>query len=192
MAYTNVQASPMVSSITNNNGTSSYTAADGRSYSQPYLFSNGYPDNEDISKYDSTSGSNSGSIFGDWKSLFPSWFVGTNVYSQFQSNPDKWLASNMPWIKDPQMKEMAKWQIGNQLKNNPYQGGLLNSLGSFSDMASIGLGIAGLMNQKKMADRQFGLQKESFDLAKEDYYNREARAKEEFEARRNARSGGQI
>ena len=192
MAYTNVQASPMVSSITNNDGTSSYTAADGRSYSQPYLFSNGYPDNEDISKYDSTSGSNSGSIFGDWKSLFPSWFVGTNVYSQFQSNPDAWLASNMPWIKDPQMKEMAKWQIGNQLKNNPYQGGLLNSLGSFSDMASIGLGIAGLMNQKKMAEKQFGLQKESFDLAKEDYYNREARAKEEFEARRNARSGGQI
>ena len=192
MAYTNVQASPMVSSITNNNGTSSYTAADGRSYSQPYLFDNGYPDNEDISKYDSTSGSNSGSFFGDWKSLFPSWFVGTNVYSQFQSNPDKWLASNMPWIKDPQMKEMAKWQIGNQLKTNPYQGGLLNSLGSFSDMASIGLGIAGLMNQKKMAEKQFGLQKESFDLAKQDWQNREARAKEEFEARRNARSGGQI
>jgi len=192
MAYTNVQASPMASSITNNDGTSSYTAADGRSYSQPYLFDNGYPDNEDISKYDSTSGSNSGSIFGDWKSLFPSWFVGTNVYSQFQSNPDKWLASNMPWIKDPQMKEMAKWQIGNQLKNNPYQGGLLNSLGSFSDMASIGLGIAGLMNQKKMAEKQFGLQKESFDLAKQDWQNREARAKEEFAARRNARSGGQI
>lgn len=192
MAYTNVQASPMVSSITNNDGTSSYTAADGRSYSQPYLFSNGYSDNGDISKYDSTSGSNSGSLFGDWKSLFPSWFVGTNVYSQFQSNPDKWLASNMPWIKDPQMKEMAKWQIGNQLKNNPYQGGLLNSLGSFSDMASIGLGIAGLMNQKKMAEKQFGLQKESFDLAKQDWQNREARAKEEFEARRNARSGGQI
>lgn len=192
MAYTNVQASPMVSSITNNDGTSSYTAADGRSYSQPYLFSNGYSDNGDISKYDSTSGSNSGSLFGDWKSLFPSWFVGTNVYSQFQSNPDKWLASNMPWIKDPQMKEMAKWQIGNQLKNNPYQGGLLNSLGSFSDMASIGLGIAGLMNQKKMAEKQFGLQKESFDLAKQDWQNREARAKEEFAARRNARSGGQI
>jgi len=192
MAYTNVQASPMASSITNNDGTSSYTAADGRSYSQPYLFDNGYPDNENISKYDSTSGSNSGSIFGDWKSLFPSWFVGTNVYSQFQSNPDKWLASNMPWIKDPQMKEMAKWQIGNQLKNNPYQGGLLNSLGSFSDMASIGLGIAGLMNQKKMAEKQFGLQKESFDLAKQDWQNREARAKEEFAARRNARSGGQI
>lgn len=192
MAYTNVQASPMVSSITNNDGTSSYTAADGRSYSQPYLFSNGYPDNEDISKYDSTSGSNSGSFFGDWRSLFPSWFVGTNVYSQFQSNPDKWLASNMPWIKDPQMKEMAKWQIGNQLKNNPYQGGLLNSLGSFSDMASIGLGIAGLLNEKKMAEKQFGLQKESFDLAKQDWQNREARAKEEFAARRNARSGGQI
>lgn len=192
MAYTNVQASPMVSSITNNDGTSSYTAADGRSYSQPYLFSNGYPDNEDISKYDSTSGSNYGSIFGDWKSFFPSWFVGTNVYSQFQSNPDKWLASNMPWIKDPQMKEMAKWQIGNQLKNNPYQGGLLNSLGSFSDMASIGLSLAGIMNQKKMADRQFGLQKEAFDLSKQDWQNREARAKEEFAARRNARSGGQI
>lgn len=164
MAYTNVQASPMVSSITNNDGTSSYTAADGRSYSQPYLFSNGYPDNEDISKYDSTSGSNSGSFFDDWRSLFPSWFVGTNVYSQFQSNPDKWLASNMPWIKDPQMKEMAKWQIGNQLKNNPYQGGLLNSLGSFSNMASIGLSIAGLLNEKKMAEKQFGLQKEAFDL----------------------------
>ena len=43
-----------------------------------------------------------------------------------------------------------------------------------------------------MADRQFGLQKEAFNLAKEDYYNREARAKEEFAARRNARSGGQI
>lgn len=192
MAYTNIQASPMASSITNNDGTTSYTAADGRSYSQPYLFDNAYPDNEDISKYDSTSGSSSGSIFGDWKSMFPSWFVGTNVYSQFQSNPDKWLASNMPWIKDPQMKEMAKWQIGNQLKNNPYQGGLLNSLGSFSDMASIGLSIAGIMNQKKMAEKQFGLQKEAFDLSKQDWQNREARAKEEFAARRNARSGGQI
>ena len=180
MAYANVQASPMVSSITNNNGTSSYTAADGRPYSQPYLFSNGYPDNGDISKYDSTSGSNYGSFFGNWKSLFPSWLVGTDVYSQFQSNPDAWLASNMPWIKDPQMKEMAKWQIGNQLKNNPYQGGLLNSLGSFSDMASIGLSIAGLMNQKKMAEKQFGLQKESFDLSKQDWQNREARAKEEL------------
>lgn len=43
-----------------------------------------------------------------------------------------------------------------------------------------------------MADRQYNLQKEAFDLAKEDYYNRESRAKEEFAARRNARSGGQI
>lgn len=59
-------------------------------------------------------------------------------------------------------------------------------------MASIGLSIAGLMNQKKMADRQFGLQKEAFDLSKQDWQNREARAKEEFAARRNARSGGQI
>ena len=59
-------------------------------------------------------------------------------------------------------------------------------------MASIGLGIAGIMNQKKMAEKQFGLQKESFDLAKQDWQNREARAKEEFAARRNARSGGQI
>ena len=59
-------------------------------------------------------------------------------------------------------------------------------------MASIGLSIAGLMNQKKMAEKQFGLQKESFDLAKQDWQNREARVKEEFAARRNARSGGQI
>lgn len=95
---------------------------------------------------------------------------------------------------DPNNRDMYWTQALHNAKFSPnrYQGGLFNSLGSFRDMSALGLATAGLINQKKMADRQYSLQKEAFDLAKEDYYNRESRAKEEFAARRNARSGGQI
>lgn len=41
-------------------------------------------------------------------------------------------------------------------------------------------------------DRQLRLGEEAFNLTKQEYMNKEARAKEEFAARRNARSGGQI
>ena len=129
---------------------------------------------------------------------FGTFLFGTDTYQNLvNQGQDAWGRSVFGSSWDPMDSANKNMFWTNALHNaefspNRYQGGLFNSLGSFRDISALGIGVAGLMNQKKMADRQFGLQKEAFDLAKEDYYNREARAKEEFAARRNARSGGQI
>lgn len=129
---------------------------------------------------------------------FGNFLFGTDTYQTLlNQGQDAWGRSifGSSWDPmDPNNKNMFWTQALHNAEFSPnrYQGGLFNSLGSFRDISALGLGVAGLLNQKKMADRQFGLQKEAFDLAKEDYYNRESRAKEEFAARRNARSGGQI
>lgn len=129
---------------------------------------------------------------------FGNFLFGTDTYQTLvNQGQDAWgrYAFGNSWdTMDPNNKNMYWTQAlhNTEFSPNRYQGGLFNSLGSFRDISALGLGVAGLLNQKKMADRQYGLQKEAFDLAKEDYYNRESRAKEEFAARRNARSGGQI
>lgn len=129
---------------------------------------------------------------------FGNFLFGTDTYQTLvNQGQDAWGRSvfGSGWDPmDPNNKNMFWTQALHNAEFSPnrYQGGLFNSLGSFRDMAALGLSVAGLMNQKKMADRQFGLQKEAFDLSKQDWQNREARAKEEFAARRNARSGGQI
>lgn len=129
---------------------------------------------------------------------FGNFLFGTDTYQTLvDQGQDAWgrSAFGSSWdTMDPNNKSMYWTQALHNAEFSPnrYQGGLFNSLGSFRDISALGLGVAGLLNQKKMADRQYGLQKEAFDLAKEDYYNRESRAKEEFAARRNARSGGQI
>lgn len=137
---------------------------------------------------------------GGIRDLLPKWqwLQGVDTYqSLIDQGQDAWgrQTFGLSWDKmDPDKKDFYWTQQLHSVENSPnrFRGGLLNSLGSFRDISALGLGVAGLLNEKKMADRQFGLQKEAFDLAKEDYYNREARAKEEFAARRNARSGGQI
>ena len=137
---------------------------------------------------------------GGIRDLLPKWqwLQGVDTYqSLIDQGQDAWgrQTFGLSWDKmDPDKKDFYWTQQLHSVENSPnrFKGGLLNSLGSFRDISALGLGVAGLLNEKKMADRQYGLQKEAFDLAKEDYYNREARAKEEFEARRNARSGGQI
>lgn len=129
---------------------------------------------------------------------FGNFLFGTDTYQNLvNQGQDAWGRSvfGSSWDPmDPANKNMYWTQALHNAEFSPnrYQGGLFNSLGSFRDISALGLGVAGLLNQKKMADRQYSLQKEAFDLAKEDYYNRESRAKEEFAARRNARSGGQI
>lgn len=129
---------------------------------------------------------------------FGNFLFGTDTYQTLvDQGQDAWGRNvfGSSWdTMDPNNKNMYWTQALHNAEFSPnrYQGGLFNSLGSFRDISALGLGVAGLLNQKKMADRQYGLQKEAFDLAKEDYYNRESRAKEEFAARRNARSGGQI
>ena len=129
---------------------------------------------------------------------FGTFLFGTDTYQNLvNQGQDAWGRSVFGSSWDPMDSNNKNMFWTQALHNaefspNRYQGGLFNSLGSFRDISALGLGVAGLLNQKKMADRQFGLQKEAFDLAKEDYYNRESRAKEEFAARRNARSGGQI
>ena len=129
---------------------------------------------------------------------FGNFLFGTDTYQTLvNQGQDAWGRSvfGSGWdTMDPNNRDMYWTQAlhNTEFSPNRYQGGLFNSLGSFRDISALGLGVAGLLNQKKMAEKQFGLQKEAFDLAKEDYYNREARAKEEFAARRNARSGGQI
>lgn len=137
---------------------------------------------------------------GGIRDLLPKWqwLQGVDTYQALlDQGQNAWgrQTFGLSWDKmDPDKKDFY-WtqQLHNaEFSPNRYQGGLLNSLGSFRDISALGLGVAGLLNEKKMADRQYSLQKEAFDLAKEDYYNREARAKEEFAARRNARSGGQI
>lgn len=137
---------------------------------------------------------------GGIRDLLPKWqwLQGIDTYqSLIDQGQDAWgrQVFGLSWDKmDPDKKDFYWTQQLHSVENSPnrFRGGLLNSLGSFRDISALGLGVAGLLNQKKMADRQFGLQKDAFNLAKEDYYNREARAKEEFAARRNARSGGQI
>lgn len=137
---------------------------------------------------------------GGIRDLLPKWqwLQGVDTYqSLIDQGQDAWgrQTFGLSWDKmDPDKKDFYWTQQLHSVENSPnrFRGGLLNSLGSFRDISALGLGVAGLLNEKKMADRQYGLQKEAFNLAKEDYYNREARAKEEFEARRNARSGGQI
>lgn len=129
---------------------------------------------------------------------FGNFLFGTDTYQTLvDQGQDAWGRSVFGSSWDPMDQNNKNMYWTQALHNaefspNRYQGGLFNSLGSFRDISALGLGVAGLLNQKKMADRQYGLQKEAFDLAKEDYYNRESRAKEEFAARRNARSGGQI
>lgn len=129
---------------------------------------------------------------------FGTFLFGTDTYQNLvNQGQDAWGRSVFGSNWDPMDSANKNMYWINALHNaefspNRYQGGLFNSLGSFRDISALGLGVAGLLNQKKMADRQYSLQKEAFDLAKEDYYNRESRAKEEFAARRNARSGGQI
>lgn len=129
---------------------------------------------------------------------FGTFLFGTDTYQNLvNQGQDAWGRSVFGSNWDPMDSANKNMYWTNALHNaefspNRYQGGLFNSLGSFRDISALGLGVAGLLNQKKMADRQYSLQKEAFDLAKEDYYNRESRAKEEFAARRNARSGGQI
>ena len=129
---------------------------------------------------------------------FGNFLFGTDTYQNLvNQGQDAWgrsvFGSNWDPM-DPSNKNMYWTQALHNAEFSPnrYQGGLFNTLGSFRDISALGLGVAGLLNQKKVADRQYNLQKEAFDLAKEDYYNRESRAKEEFAARRNARSGGQI
>ena len=137
---------------------------------------------------------------GGIRDLLPKWqwLQGIDTYqSLIDQGQDAWgrQTFGLSWDKmDPDKKDFYWTQQLHSVENSPnrFRGGLLNSLGSFRDISALGLGIAGLLNQRKMADRQYSLQKEAFDLAKEDYYNRESRAKEEFAARRNARSGGQI
>ena len=137
---------------------------------------------------------------GGIRDLLPKWqwLQGVDTYQALlDQGQDAWgrQTFGLSWDKkDPDEKDFYWTQALHNAENSPnrFKGGLLNSLGSFRDISALGLGVAGLLNEKKMADRQYGLQKEAFDLAKEDYYNREARAKEEFAARRNARSGGQI
>ena len=129
---------------------------------------------------------------------FGTFLFGTDTYQNLvNQGQDAWGRSVFGSSWDPMDSANKNMYWTNALHNaefspNRYQGGLFNSLGSFRDISALGLGVAGLLNQKKVADRQYNLQKEAFDLAKEDYYNRESRAKEEFAARRNARSGGQI
>lgn len=137
---------------------------------------------------------------GGIRDLLPKWqwLQGVDTYqSLIDQGQDAWgrQVFGLSWDKmDPDKKDFYWTQQLHSVENSPnrFRGGLLNSLGSFRDISALGLGVAGLLNEKKMADRQFGLQKEAFDLSKQDWQNREARAKEEFEARRNARSGGQI
>ena len=133
-----------------------------------------------------------------WMGSTGTFLFGTDTYQTLvNQGQDAWGRQifGSSWdTMDPSNRDMYWTQALHNAEFSPnrYQGGLFNSLGSFRDMSALGLGVAGILNQKKMADRQYGLQKEAFDLAKEDYYNRESRAKEEFAARRNARSGGQI
>lgn len=135
-----------------------------------------------------------------WTSLgsFGNFLFGTDTYQTLvKQGQDAWGKSifGSNWnTMDPNNRNMYWTQALHNAEFSPnrYQGGLFNSLGSFRDISALGLATAGLLNKKKMADREYNLQKEAFDLAKEDYYNRESRAKEEFAARRNARSGGQI
>ena len=129
---------------------------------------------------------------------FGTFLFGTDTYQNLvNQGQDAWGRSVFGSNWDPMDSANKNMFWTNALHNaefspNRYQGGLFNSLGSFRDISALGLGVAGLLNQKKVADRQYNLEKQAFDLAKEDYYNRESRAKEEFAARRNARSGGQI
>lgn len=129
---------------------------------------------------------------------FGTFLFGTDTYQNLvNQGQDAWGRSVFGSSWDPMDSANKNMYWTNALHNaefspNRYQGGLFNSLGSFRDISALGLGVAGLLNQKKVADRQYNLEKQAFDLAKEDYYNRESRAKEEFAARRNARSGGQI
>lgn len=137
---------------------------------------------------------------GGIRDLLPKWqwLQGVDTYqSLINQGQDAWgrQTFGLSWDKmDPDKKDFYWTQQLHSVENSPnrFRGGLLNSLGSFRDISALGLGVAGLLNEKKMADRQYALQKEAFDLSKQDWQNREARAKEEFEARRNARSGGQI
>lgn len=137
---------------------------------------------------------------GGIRDLLPKWqwLQGVDTYqSLIDQGQDAWgrQVFGLSWDKmDPDKKDFYWTQQLHSVENSPnrFRGGLLNSLGSFRDISALGLGVAGLLNEKKMADRQYSLQKEAFDLSKQDWQNREARAKEEFEARRNARSGGQI
>ena len=129
---------------------------------------------------------------------FGNFLFGTDTYQNLvNQGQDAWGRSVFGSSWDPMDSANKNMFWTNALHNaefspNRYQGGLFNSLGSFRDISALGIGVAGLLNQKKVADRQYNLEKQAFDLAKEDYYNRESRAKEEFAARRNARSGGQI
>ena len=129
---------------------------------------------------------------------FGTFLFGTDTYQNLvNQGQDAWGRSVFGSNWDPMDSANKNMFWTNALHNaefspNRYQGGLFNSLGSFRDISALSLGVAGLLNQKKVADRQYNLEKQAFDLAKEDYYNRESRAKEEFAARRNARSGGQI
>lgn len=137
---------------------------------------------------------------GGIRDLLPKWqwLQGIDTYqSLINQGQDAWGRSvfGLSWDKKDQDEKDFYWtqQLHNaEFSPNRFKGGLLNSLGSFRDISALGISVAGLLNEKKMAEKQFGLQKEAFDLSKQDWQNREARAKEEFAARRNARSGGQI
>lgn len=137
---------------------------------------------------------------GGIRDLLPKWqwLQGTDTYQTLlNQGQDAWGRSVFGSGWDPMDQDKKDFYWTQQLHNaefspNRFRGGLLNALGSFRDISALGIGIAGLLNEKKMADRQYNLEKQAFDLSKQDWQNREARAKEEFAARRNARSGGQI
>ena len=126
-------------------------------------------------------------------------FGNDNYQSMLDQGMNAWGQSRFGslWNNYDDNMKANLWMTGlNDMRNSPnrYSGGLFGNggLGTFKDISTMGLAVAGMLNQKKMMDRQLRLGEEAFNLTKQEYMNKEARAKEEFAARRNARSGGQI
>lgn len=126
---------------------------------------------------------------------------GTDTYqTMLNGGMNKWGIGRFGqegWNKLKPFERVSLWNDAlNNTKNSPerYSGGLFgnNGLGTFSDIAKMGLGVAGILNQKRMLDRQYQLGRDAFNLEKQAYSDRESRAKEEFAARRLSRSGSQI
>ena len=135
-----------------------------------------------------------------WMGSTGTFLFGNDDYqSMLDQGMDAWGQSRFGslWNNYDDNMKANLWMTGlNDMRNNPnrYSGGLFGNggLGTFKDISTMGLAVAGMLNQKKMMDRQLRLGEEAFNLTKQEYMNKEARAKEEFAARRNARSGGQI
>ena len=126
-------------------------------------------------------------------------FGNDNYQSMLDQGMNAWGQSRFGslWNNYDDNMKANLWMTGlNDMRNSPnrYSGGLFGNggLGTFKDISTMGLAVAGMLNQKKMRDRQLRLGEEAFNLTKQEYMDKEARAKEEFAARRNARSGGQI